>query len=181
LSLKSLTRIPRSDFTEENQLAARGNSQSTPKGNNLVKMGKTGYFPFKKNGEAYGSTGFNSCLGVLIVGDGGAIIGHYCPNAVDVKGEWDVNSQAAAKAIPSYFKSNKSAFASKLKTYIYAQVEATGKYTQPELVAYLQNLIKKETGQTPSVKTYKNSTGKKGPGGGFAVEDGKRGYSVSWA
>ncbi|KAJ5128647.1 hypothetical protein N7476_007266 [Penicillium atrosanguineum] len=60
------------------------------------------------------SDGFMGCIGIMIVGDGGAIIGHYSNTETDIR-------QAEAK-LPELISDNSAAL-SGARAYLYAQVK----------------------------------------------------------
>jgi len=91
-------------------------------------MGQTTFFQLVK-GQQYGSYGFDSCIGVLIYGSKGTIIGHYpCSSesladagelgGLDQAGN-PINPRAAKYAIPAA-KQNAD-LGTGIKSYIFAQ------------------------------------------------------------
>ncbi|KAK8852064.1 hypothetical protein PGQ11_014543 [Apiospora arundinis] len=171
-----------SDVVGDNELEVRGNSQSTPKDVQTVKMGDTQFFSFNKVGMKVGSTGFNSCLGVLIVSDAGAIVGHYTATHTDIKDKFDVNTKDANKKIKELSDAHKGAIKGNVKTYVYAQKGNPG---TKEWLDELVKIVKANSGVQPEVKYYGDYTNKKGSGG-FTVETKKAKknnpkYSVKWA
>ncbi|KAK7984386.1 hypothetical protein PG989_011788 [Apiospora arundinis] len=157
-------------------------SQSTPKDVQTVKMGDTQFFSFNKVGMKVGSTGFNSCLGVLIVSDAGAIVGHYTATHTDIKDKFDVNTKDANKKIKELSDAHKGAIKGNVKTYVYAQKGNPG---TKEWLDELVKIVKDNSGVQPEVKYYGDYTNKKGSGG-FTVETKKAKknnpkYSVKWA
>ncbi len=139
-------------------------------------MGHTEFLPFVK-GKKYGSYGFNSCIGVLIYGKDGALIGHYpcSPEQIadsDPLGGADVNPQAAIHAIPAALHGQN--LGNGVKTYILAQ-EGTAQARITELT----NIITGHGLPAPKVKMYKVVTGDQGAG--FTVDVGKYlGTTVDW-
>jgi len=167
-----------------NELEARGNAQSSMVGVTLTRMGDTDFRSFKKSGEKYGSAGFNACLGVLIVGDRGAIIGHYAATDNDIYDrKWQVNPKRAALRIPALFEANKASLTPGLETYVYVQINADKSYVFPQLVADLVGLVENATRKKPIIKTYKKSTSSKSEdGSGFLVKTkSKAPHDITWA
>lgn len=146
------------------------------KGVELVRMGETKFLPLVK-GKKYGSYGFNSCIGVLIYGKAGALIGHYACSAESIAdsgplGGADVNPGAATHAIPAKLRGQN--LGENVKTYIFAQ-----EGTSQARITELTNVIVGQHLPAPKVKTYRVETGDQGAG--FIVDVGKYlGTSVEW-
>ncbi|KAH8587770.1 hypothetical protein B0O99DRAFT_694110 [Bisporella sp. PMI_857] len=170
--------------SRNNELEARGNTQSGMAGATLTTMGNTDFRALTTaKGSKYGSYGFDSCLGVLIIGNNGAIIGHYAATDNDIRDtRWQMNPKRAAAVIPTLFNSNRASLTPGLKTYVYAQINADGTYVFPQLVADLVNIVQTATGVAPKVKMYKKTTSSRSTnGGGFIVEvKSKAPHGVSW-
>jgi hypothetical protein len=139
-------------------------------------MGETKFLPLVK-GKKYGSYGFDSCIGVLIYGKEGALIGHYPCSAESIAdsgplGGADVNPGAATHAIPATLHGQN--LGDNVKTYIFAQ-----EGTAPARITELTTIITGQNLPAPKVKTYKLKTGDQGAG--FIVDVGKYlGTSVDW-
>jgi hypothetical protein len=161
-----------SDIVRDNQLDARTNL----KGVELVRMGETKFLPLVK-GNKYGSYGFDSCIGVLIYGKEGALIGHYSCSAHSIAdsgplGGADVNPAAATHAIPAALHGQN--LGAGIKSYIFAQ-----EGTAQERITELTNVITAQHLPAPKVKMYKQKTGDQGAG--FIVDVGKfLGTSHEW-
>ena len=128
-------------------------------------------------GKKYGSYGFNSCIGVLVYGKEGALIGHYpcSPEQITDSGPLggaSVNPGAAIHAIPDKLRGQR--LGSGVKSYIFAQ-----QGTSQTRITDLANIITRQGLPAPKVKTYKAVTGDQGAG--FIVDVGKYlGTSVDW-
>jgi hypothetical protein len=175
-----------SDAIEDNnsELEARGNGQSSLEGVTLTRMGDTDFHALTNKGDKFGSYRFDSCLGVLIIGNTGAIIGHYTATDNDIHDvQWQMNPKRAAVTIPATFNANRASLTAGLKTYVYAQVNADKTYVFPRLVADLVGIVQTATGVAPKVKTYKKTMSSSNDnGGGFVVEvKSKPPHDVSWA
>ncbi|KAK8131975.1 hypothetical protein PG999_000148 [Apiospora kogelbergensis] len=171
-----------SDVVVDSGLEVRGNTPSKPSKEATVKMGDTKFFDFKKGYTKVGSSGFNSCLGALIVSDGGAIIGHYTATHTDIKDEFQFNTKDANTRIKELYSANKNSIKGNVKTYVYVQKDnqSAAKWSEE-----LKKIIKDNTGIQPEVKLYGDYT-KKQNSGGFTVtikekKKGKTSYSVKWA
>lgn len=134
---------------------------------NLVPMGKTRYFDFNEDGQKYGSRGFNGCLGVLIVGNGGAIIGHYTPGDRDINDTMDLmdgeqgpayNPDAACVAILNYFSYNYDSFQYKIKTHLYISAERRSEIRYRAMVNRLSAIVAEVTGKKPKIHEYRQRT-----------------------
>lgn len=133
-----------------------------------VKMGDTKSFTLKK-GKTYGSIGFDGCIGVLIIGSKGAIIGHYASSAFAI-GDSDpelngreVNPKAAVYAIPNEYVIN---LGDSIKTYIFAKDG-----TDQARIGELNQLFNDMNFPTATNKWYSENT--VNDGAGFYVDVGK--------
>ncbi|KAF2021943.1 hypothetical protein BU24DRAFT_33115 [Aaosphaeria arxii CBS 175.79] len=168
---------------EEKQLATRGNAPSTFKADKKVKMGNTLFFAAEA-GEKHGSAGFDSCLGLLIVGDGGAIIGHYSATGSDINNDWGERPNSVAAAVPRLFRENRAKLTPHMEIYIYAQLDEKKRVKFQTLVDDMQRHIAGATGgHRAVVKTYSIKTGREPIGGNFVVEykSKGKGFKVSFA
>jgi hypothetical protein len=142
----------------DNQLEARGKLD----GVTLVRMGDTQFFPVQKNMK-YGSYGFDGCIGLLVIGKSGALIGHHaCTSAAiadtdPILGGKDTNPKAAIHAIPTALEGEN--LGDSVKSYIFAQ---TG--TDQARINELATILAAQRLPVPSIKPYSLQTGAQGAG-----------------
>lgn len=141
-------------------------------------MGGTEFFPFGTLSKTYGSKAFASCIGVLVVGNKGAIIGHYTvtgtqlgvavPNDPLETHITIAGDNAAAKKIPALFTANSNAFKKGLQLFIYTQLNTDGSEKFPQETAALATVLHTATGVQPTLKHYSQATAD-GVGGQLTV------------
>ncbi|VUC26784.1 unnamed protein product [Clonostachys rosea] len=139
-----------------------------------VRMGETKFFTLK-NEEKYTSTGFNSCLGVVIIGRLGGqwhlIMGHYACHEAAIADTMDMqvlegesekckinNRGAAVNRIPELWRAHRHLFQDDLQAFLF-RPERTD---HEDMVCKLADIIRHTTGITPDRKYYSKKTALKG-------------------
>lgn len=160
---------------EDKQLAIRA---PTLKEENKVGMGETKFFSFGVFPTSYWSPGFGNCVGVLIAGNKGAIIGHYTPTGSQLgiampndpleSHIYSSGPNAAAIRIPALFTANSKAFKDGLKVFIYTVVMPDNTLKFPQETAALATFLRTTTGVQPTIVHYSQATAE-GPGGRLIV------------
>ena len=161
-----------------NKLTAR---KPTYDGVTLVPMGDTNFFTFER-GKLYGSNAFNGCVGVIIYGKSGLLIGHYMwaqghfgrvpePRAPE---PYRSIPKAAANAIPRELAGKN--LGGGVVSYIYAPSNLANREA---VIAEIKAIVVNAGQPVPTVKYYTDSGDFRGAG--FVVRPSRLGgMTVDW-
>lgn len=112
-----------------------------------VDVNKEEFQDFSGGSTIFGSTGFESCVGIVVAAKEGAIIGHYNLSVKDLN---------RAKAnIPKLFKEHQAKLSGG-KAYVYASVQPykLDQFVDASLVTEAKNIVKNGLKMQPKVVKY---------------------------